>query len=84
MSLSTAQRNRVSGYQFSASSPLRAGVDPALSGLQESLGIEEAKNLDDLGQQSRPARLVAYTEPRPIVAVELLVKEDVIPPVRTV
>ena len=42
----------------------------------------EAVELDALGHQPGPAGLVAGAQPCAVVAVEVLVEEDVIPPMR--
>src|SRR5262245_53593216 len=49
--------------------------------LQESLGVQDAIELDGLGYDPGPAGLMARPQPRPVVAVEILVEEQEIPPV---
>ena len=48
---------------------------------QRTLRIQEAVKLDHLGHKPGPAGLMARTESRAIVAMEVLVKEDVVTPV---
>jgi hypothetical protein len=52
-----------------------------LAHLQGPFGVQEAVELNGLGHEPGPAGLVAGAEPGAIVAVEVLVKEDVIAPV---
>src|SRR5271166_6599640 len=53
-----------------------------LPGLQELLGVERAENLDQLGDDAGPAGLMAGAKARSGVAVEVLVEENMISPVR--
>jgi len=53
----------------------------AYAGRQELLGIERAEDLDELGNNSGPAGLVAGAQARAGVAVEVLVEENVVSPV---
>ena len=43
--------------------------------------IEKSEELDQLGDHSCPSRLVACAQPHPVVPMEVLVEENVIPPV---
>ena len=49
--------------------------------LQGPRGIQGTVKLDQFGHEPGPAGLMAGTEARAIIAVEVLVKEDVIAPV---
>lgn len=51
---------------------------------QEMRGIEIAKQLDELGSESCPTGLVAGTQPGTIVAMEVLIKVDIVAPVQIV
>ena len=59
---------------------LTEGCSPA--SLQKGLGIELAENVDQAGDDPGPTRLMAGADPGTVIAVEVLVKQDVIPPVR--
>src|SRR5262245_32962544 len=48
---------------------------------QEPLAVEAPEQEEGQRRQSRPAGLVARAEPRPRVAVEVLVEEDEVAPV---
>src|SRR5215469_12351620 len=50
--------------------------------LKKSLRIDEPVELDQTRNQSGPAGLMARAEARTVVAVEVLVEEDVVAPVR--
>src|SRR6476660_5689738 len=54
---------------------------PAL-GLQQGFSVETTEEIQEGGDQSGPARLVAGAEPRAVVTVTILVKQDQIAPVR--
>jgi hypothetical protein len=47
---------------------------------EEILRLEIAADLDDAGDQPGPARLVAGAEPGAVVAVEVLVEQDLVLP----
>ena len=53
-----------------------------LAAFEQLLRVEEAEELDQLRHDARPPGLVTRTEAGPIVAVEVFVEEDVVPPVR--
>ena len=55
-----------------------------LAGLEQLLRIEQAEELDQLGHQPGPAGLVAGAEAGAVVAVEVLVEQEVVAPVRVV
>ena len=55
-----------------------------LFGLEEGLGIDAAEQVEEDSDETRPPGLVAGPKSRAIVAVEVLVKEDEIAPVRIV
>ena len=52
-----------------------------LARLQDTLGIQQAEELDELGHDPGPAGLVAGAQPGAVVAVEVLVEQDVVAPV---
>src|SRR5215510_9709042 len=52
------------------------------AGGQEVLGIEIAEDLHQCSNRASPAGLVAGSQPRSIVAVEVLVKKQVVLPLR--
>jgi hypothetical protein len=57
--------------------------EPGLAGyFKGSLGIEEAIQLEELGNKSGPAGLVTGTQPGAIVAVEAFKEVDVVAPER--
>ena len=65
-----------------SNSALRPGLEPGpRAPLEEPLGIQNTKKLDDCGDQTRPAGLMAGAQPGPVVAVEVFVEEDVVAPV---
>src|SRR5215471_17635802 len=49
---------------------------------EELLGRDGSEQLHDPGNHSGPSRLVACPQPCPVVAMEVLVEEKVIPPMR--
>ena len=51
------------------------------SGFKHLLWIEVAVKLDELPDRPRPTRLMAGPQARPVVSVEVLVEQQVIPPV---
>lgn len=51
---------------------------------QELRGIEEAKELDEFGNESCPTGLVTGAQPGTIVAMEVFVEADVVAPMRIV
>ena len=53
---------------------------PALSSLKQLFRIEESEELDQFGDHSCPSRLVACAESGAVVPMEVLVEENVIPP----
>ena len=53
----------------------------ALATLKPLLGIEKSKELDQLGDEPGPSRLVACAQPCAVIPMEVLVEENVIPPV---
>ena len=57
------------------------GQSPAFH-LEQRLGIEPSEQVEEQGNQPGPARLMAGAEPRAVVAVEVLVEQDQIAPVR--
>jgi len=63
--------------------PSRAtlSVRGLLTNLQCVLGIQKPEKLHGLGHQPRPTGLVTGAQPDTVVAVEVFVEEDVIPPV---
>ena len=64
--------------------PLSSGFTGECRGLADVkrlLGIEKSKELDQLGHHSCPSRLVACAQARTVVPMEVLVEENVIPPV---
>ena len=70
-------------YLPSSSLPLcRAHESAAFAGGQELHRVHVAKQLDHLGHQPGPACLVTGAKARAIVAVEVFVEQNVIPPVR--
>ena len=52
-----------------------------LADFKRLLGIEKSKELDHLGDQSCPSRLVTRPKPGAVIPMEVLVEENVIPPV---
>ena len=60
------------------SAPSERGL---LTNFQCPLGIQKPVELDGLGHQPGPAGLVAGAQPGAVVAVEVLVEEDVVAPV---
>ena len=65
--------------RYSRSLPIERGL---LAHFQRALGIQDAVELDELGDESGPARLVTGAQPGAVVAVEVLVEEDVVAPMR--
>src|SRR3954451_4390245 len=59
--------------------PLAPGHFPHF---QEALGVQEAVELDGHGDEAGPAGLVARAQPGAVVAVEVLVEEQVLAPLR--
>src|SRR5436309_9342780 len=59
----------------------KIGVGP-LAELQRALGIDGGEEMHDAGHDSGPARLVAGAEAGAVVAVEVLVEQDAVAPVR--
>src|SRR5262249_21469357 len=57
------------------------GAD-ALADIQELRGRAGGEQVQDAGDDARPPRLVAGAETSPVVAVQVLVEEQVVPPVR--
>ena len=55
---------------------------PRLAPLEQLFRIEQSEEFDRLGHQPGPAGLVAGPEPRAVVAVEVLVEQEVVAPVR--
>ncbi len=53
-------------------------------GLQQGLGVDTPKQVQEGSDQSGPSRLVAGPEPRAVVTVEILVEQDQVAPVRIV
>src|SRR6185295_12295216 len=68
-------------FQFRA--PGRIGLDRGghLTELEQLVGRAGREHVHETGDDSRPAGLVAGSEPRAVVAVEVLVEEDEIAPV---
>src|SRR5215470_5035262 len=60
----------------------RRGHLPCHSRREQSLRIDRAVQLDEPGDQPGPSGLMARAETRAVVAVEVLVEQDVITPVR--
>src|SRR5512138_3419680 len=52
-----------------------------LAPLQCPLGVQQAEELDGLGHETGPAGLVAGAQSRPVIPVEVLIKQDVVAPV---
>src|SRR5215831_20285183 len=67
---------------LSLCSPLRraAAEDGLLANLPEMLGVDEAKELDARGYESRPACLMAGTHSGTAVTMKVLVEEEVVAP----
>ncbi len=53
-----------------------------LAAFQGPLRIQKAIELDELGHKPRPSGLMACTQARAVVTVEVFVEQDVIPPMR--
>src|SRR5690349_20032735 len=53
-----------------------------LARLEELRGIQQAVQLDEFGHEPRPSGLMAGAEPGAVVAVEVLVEQNVVVPVR--
>src|SRR5215470_11895904 len=64
-------------YPATAHAPSRG-----LAFLEHLLRIEHSEQLDQLCHHSCPSCLVARPEPRPAIPMEVLVEEDLVPPVR--
>ena len=60
----------------------RVGKREALARLEKPYRVQQTVQLDQLGHVSRPAGLMAGAEPGAVVAVEVLVEEHVVAPVR--
>jgi len=56
----------------------------ATLGVQPFLGIDAPEEIEEERDEPRPARLVAGPEARAVVAVEILVEQNEIAPVRVV
>src|SRR5580765_247620 len=54
----------------------------ALSGREQRVRVEQAKELNQRRDRARPSRLVTGAKTRAVVAVEILVEENVVAPVR--
>src|SRR5882724_13528740 len=54
----------------------------AAPALQKRLGVQIPEDPDQPGDEARPAGLVARSQSRPVVTVEVFVEEDQVPPVR--
>src|SRR5688572_381322 len=54
----------------------------ALAGREQLFRVEHAKELNQRRDRARPSRLVAGAQARAVVAVEILVEEEVVAPVR--
>src|SRR6478609_8743632 len=54
----------------------------ALAGREQSFRVENAKELNQRRDRARPSRLVAGAQACAVVAVEILVEEKVVAPVR--
>src|SRR5215831_6476226 len=67
---------------LSLRSPLHraAAKDGLLANLQEMLGVEEAKDLDACGHEPRPAGLVAGPQSGAVIAMKVLIEEEVVAP----
>src|SRR5450755_2725988 len=55
---------------------------PRFTGIQQFLRIEVAEQFDELRDQARPSRLMAGSQARAIIAVEVFVEEQVVLPQR--
>ena len=64
--------------------PHDPGLQAPALGLQQGLGVDTTEDVQEGSDQAGPARLVAGPEPRAVVAVEVLVEQDQIAPVRIV
>src|SRR5271167_424919 len=49
---------------------------------QKGLGIELAKNVDQAGDDPGPTRLMAGADPGAVVAMEVFVEQQIVPPIR--
>src|SRR5262245_44020124 len=74
-----ASTRRPSTFLYGAHCSPERGL---LAYLQEPLGVQQAIELDDFGHDAGPAGLVAGAEPGAVVAVEILIEQNVIAPVR--
>ena len=52
-----------------------------LAGLEQLFGIDQSEELNQLRHQSCPSGLVTRAEPRPVVAVDVLVEQKMVAPV---
>src|SRR5215472_3050313 len=52
------------------------------AGLEELIGIDACEELDQFCNDAGPAGLVAGSQPRPVIPVEVLVEQNVVLPVR--
>jgi len=71
------------GHGCGGEAPVRPGHRP-LAVLEHGIGVELAQALDQPGHQAGPPGLVGRTEPGSVVAVEVLVEQDEVTPVRVV
>src|SRR3954454_18565058 len=53
-----------------------------LTALQVTFGIEKSEQADELSYEPCPPGLVAGAQPRAVVAVEVLIEKDMVPPLR--
>ena len=60
---------------------LSTNESPTLASVKQLFRIQESEELDQPGDHSCPACLVARAKPGSIVAVEVFVEEDVVAPV---
>jgi len=55
-------------------------ADPLLSGLEKLPSVEASEEIDERRDKAGPARLMACTDPGPIVPMEILVEKDIVTP----
>src|SRR5580700_7431366 len=71
------------GHGSGGQAPVGPGQRPVV-GLEHGVGVELALALDQPGHQAGPAGLVGGAEPGSVIAVEVLVEQNEVTPVRVV
>src|SRR5215831_982565 len=67
---------------MSVAPPARDGIEEARDAVRHDVrGVEEAEELDQRGDETRPARLMAGAQAGAVVAEEVLVEQDQVAPV---